>query len=173
MDTVMIKGSCKPLPKRTMLTNYLPWFCVPVNKVTHVFISESKSIYVFLKVNYLALWGKQYGLFCLEKNTESKAIQGSSQLLPGCVLSRIVGYPTWILNPVPFLNCLRPKTRRSYASKRMHYFKVTNGCWFFITVSKETWDQRVCFKGLIVCSKGVACKTQGLAKCSMEDLKRK
>lgn len=62
MDAVMIKGSCKPLPKRTTLTNYLPWFWVPVNKVTHVFISKSKSIHIFLKVNYLALWGKQYSL---------------------------------------------------------------------------------------------------------------
>lgn len=59
MDTEMIKESCKPLPKLTMLTNYLPWFSVPVNKVTHVFTSKSKSIHLFLKVNYLALWGKQ------------------------------------------------------------------------------------------------------------------
>lgn len=70
MDTEMIKESCKPLPKLTMLTNYLPWFSVPVNKVTHVFTSKSKSIHLFLKVNYLALWGKQYSLLlgkeCLE-----------------------------------------------------------------------------------------------------------
>lgn len=36
---------------------------------------------------------------------------------------------------------------------------------------RRDWGQRVSFKSLIVCSKGAACKTWGLTKCSMEDLK--
>lgn len=89
----MIKGSCKPLPKQTVLTNCLPWFWVPVNKVTHIFISKSKSIHIFLDKTYLTLLGKQYCLLLRKEKEKSEAIQDSFHLLPGCDC-HITGYLT-------------------------------------------------------------------------------